>query len=791
MRAELALIAAGFDKLPTLSGNGNKLVSVNEAGTALVANDDITQVDFDTAGGTDAVARVLWNDTDGTLSVGLKGGNVALRLGQEEVLRVLNNTGSALSSGQVVYVSGASGQRPTVALAQANSEATSTKVVGIVTEPIANNQQGFVATAGLVRGLDTSAFAEGAVLWLSAATAGGITSTRPVAPNHGVLVGFCIRSNASDGIIYVMVQNGHEMDELHDVSITSVANNDILQWDSANGYWKNVASPVVSGSLTLSAGTDNGVAYLNASKVLTTGSALTFDGSIFSVAGEVRANATFRSSDGTNIGIFGSNVLASGVIGVTSSNAIPLAFGVGAVEQMRLTSNGLGIGTSSPGNYRLYVNGPVFGTAAFTSYIGDGLFGAGALPSVINTPGNSNQIRFGYYDNGANAYVPRIGFFQGAPSSATATNNSIGNEINGDFTIRVGAGNVETVRIDSSGNLGLRTVPSAWRSNTPAFQIGSSGVSLFSDSGVAAELGNNVFLNASSQYIYQRTDLASRYQQYQGQHRWFTAPSGTAGNAITFTQAMTLDASGNRQLGGTTSRNVAGYTFDSIIGNSSGAYTDYYAGATRVGSVGAEASLFGISTNGAVPLLFSTNNTERVRITSAGDFLVGRTNSTNVGSNTNTVAGTAIEPSGYAHIARASASSKLILQDTSNRSGTYVTFVSGSAITGSIDTNGTTTTYTTTSDARLKSNIAPAGEAGTLIDQIEVVQYDWTHNNAHEPFGLIAQDLNTIRPEAVVAGDTDEENIQKVWGVDYSKLVPLLIKEVQSLRTRIAALEAA
>lgn len=96
-----------------------------------------------------------------------------------------------------------------------------------------------------------------------------------------------------------------------------------------------------SGNVTLSGGTANGVLYLSGSKVTTSGSALTFDGSTFNVAGEVRANATFRSSDGTNIGIFGSNVLASGVIGVTSSNNIPLAFGVAATETMRLTSTGL------------------------------------------------------------------------------------------------------------------------------------------------------------------------------------------------------------------------------------------------------------------------------------------------------------------------------------------------------------------------------------------------------------------------------------------------------------------
>ena len=243
MRAELALIAAGFDRLPTLSGNANRLVSVNETGTALVANDDITQIDFDQAGGANAVARLVWDDADGTLNLGLKGGTVVLQVGQEEVLRVLNTTGSTLTSGQVVYITGASGQRPTVALAQANTEPTSTKVIGIVTETILNNSQGFVTTAGMVRGVNTSAFAEGAVLWLSAASAGAITSTRPAAPNHGVMVGYCVRSHATEGMIYTMVQNGYELDELHDVLITSLANNNMLRYNSSLGVWQNIAGP--------------------------------------------------------------------------------------------------------------------------------------------------------------------------------------------------------------------------------------------------------------------------------------------------------------------------------------------------------------------------------------------------------------------------------------------------------------------------------------------------------------------------------------------------------------------
>ena len=75
-----------------------------------------------------------------------------------------------------------------------------------------------------------------------------------------------------------------------------------------------------------------------------------------------------------------------------------------------------------------------------------------------------------------------------------------------------------------------------------------------------------------------------------------------------------------------------------------------------------------------------------------------------------------------------------------------------------------------------------------VIDGIRVVKHDWK-SGGHTRFGVIAQDLQTVAPEAVVAGDSNDE-IEKTWGVDYSKLVPMLIKEIQSLRARVAALES-
>jgi len=104
---------------------------------------------------------------------------------------------------------------------------------------------------------------------------------------------------------------------------------------------------------------------------------------------------------------------------------------------------------------------------------------------------------------------------------------------------------------------------------------------------------------------------------------------------------------------------------------------------------------------------------------------------------------------------------------------------------GSIKANNSATTFNTSSDQRLKENIADADDAGSKIDAIQVRQFDWKVDGSHQDYGMVAQELLEVAPEAVARGETQEE----MMGVDYSKLVPMLIKEIQSLRQRVAQLE--
>ena len=184
-----------------------------------------------------AAGSVYWDSGNQTPSVILNA-NTELQLGQENIALVYNGTGSTIAKGSVVAVSGAQGQRPSVVLADADSEALSAPTLGVAAEAIANGAEGFVCTFGLVRGINTSAFTAGAAVYLSQ-TAGAFTATRPTAPAHTVFLGWVISVNASSGELFVNINNGWELEELHNVVITSPASGNALIYDAVAGVWKN------------------------------------------------------------------------------------------------------------------------------------------------------------------------------------------------------------------------------------------------------------------------------------------------------------------------------------------------------------------------------------------------------------------------------------------------------------------------------------------------------------------------------------------------------------------------
>lgn len=160
---------------------------------------------------------------------------------KKEMVEVINKTGATLTKGTIVYLksSSSSGTHPEVLKADATTEATSSKTIGAIYENIANDATGYVVTSGEVNNLDTSAYVIGDKLWLST-TAGQVTTTPPVEPNHTVFIGTVTRSQNGNGRVLYAIQNGYELDELHGVLIASPATNDVLCYAS-DGLWKNKA----------------------------------------------------------------------------------------------------------------------------------------------------------------------------------------------------------------------------------------------------------------------------------------------------------------------------------------------------------------------------------------------------------------------------------------------------------------------------------------------------------------------------------------------------------------------
>jgi hypothetical protein len=406
-------------------------------------------------------------------------------------------------------------------------------------------------------------------------------------------------------------------------------------------------------------------------------------------------------------------------------------------------------------------------TGAFTTISATGAItstlATGTAPLVVASTTKVTNLNVDSLDGADWASPAALGSTTPAAVSATTLSAS------GNVTLSGGTANgvayLNGSKVVTSGsalvfdgsNLGLGVTPSAWGSNCTAFQVEGAALSRDETADARMNLSNNAYRENGSVWKYIGSFAAVRYEQgfTEGAHRWYTAPSGTAGNAITFTQAMTLDASGFLGVGETspTSRIHANGTIQARTG------------ATGIQIYGDGGSGY-VNSVGANPLIFQVNSSERARIDSSGDFLVGSTSST----------GERVQ-----FLGTAGAGTMKVQVGADGNNGIGFRNASGTTV-GSITVNSSTTSYNTSSDERLKQNIQDAYSASSLIDSLQVRQYDWKTGGLHQRYGFVAQELVTVAPEAVHQPADPEE----MMAVDYSKLVPMLVKEVQSLRKRLA-----
>ena len=534
---------------------------------------------------------------------------------------------------------------------------------------------------------------------------------------------------------------------------------------------------------------------------------IVYDGTRFQVVSQLNSSGDARFA---NVSI-ASSLYVGGVAtivgnaGFSANVSIASALSVGGVATITGTVTGskfvpTGNVTTGNGMYLPTTNTLAFSTNGAEVFRLDasGNAGLGVTPSAWAA---SEAIQFGTtsttsYSFGKRGFANNT-YFNGsdykyyATGAATIYQASSGRHVW--YSAASGtAGNtitfVEGMRLDESGNLGLGVTPSGWGTSgtvIKALQIGTAGF-------IGGGSGFNTFYSGSNCYFdgsnwkYTTTAAVSMYEQGAGAFKWFNATSGTAGNTITFGDAkMTLTAGGLLGVGSTSPDQLVTLNSASTSTNSLVSYkqngTTY--GYTGMGSDN-RLRLDGVSVDVGVGtaasdkyVWFYTNNTERARITSGGDLLVGTTNN---------------QGSGRISIIPTSGGDTCI--NTQDADTTYYVglwYTSNTTLAGYISVSGNATSYVTSSDKRVKKNIVLAPDAGTKIDAMQVVSHDWKNDQGSSvEYGMIAQDLYEIAPQAVNAGD-DGEEIEKVWGVDYSKLVPMLVKEIQSLRARVAALEGA
>lgn len=722
------------------------------------------------------------------------------------VREVRNTTGSTLTKGTIVYINGATGNKPTVAKAIATGDSTSAQTFGMLQADLANNANGYVVCIGDIVGLDTSAITEGTQLYLSSTTAGTYTTTKQVAPAHLVYIGVITRSHPTQGQIEVKIQNGYELDEIHDVLITSKANNDLLTYESSSSLWKNKS---ISTILGYTPSNDSNVVHITGSETITGLKKFTdflstdkaynqkiISGGFLPDAGYANIYQNDRqiiflqyNAAATAVTQFSfiypdSNTTqfyyvpnASGTLALTSQlhNAVTLGIANGLTLSGQALSLGLASGSA---------NGALSSTDwttfnnkqnAITNLI-DGIVLAGYIPkstsatSGLTTLGNSaiydNSGKIGIGTTSPNSKIQVVGvsgnptLTAGTAAIATFTPNAVGTELvmggsaSSPFTFwmqnrHTGINDLAyPIALNpSGGNVGIGTTsPSTILSVEGTNQIshkynGGGGSSAPLYIGQFDSSGNVSINNAANADLWIGTNNS----------RAMTIKSGGNVGIGTPSPSEKLDVNGTSIIRGTA-------TFQS-----------------NVNIVDSNVLNLGSNQGGGATLKYNSNGNLDITPRS-GYNTIFTTGNVGIGTTANTYVSRLV-------LDGAVDNNTLECKHTGTGSVYNVIFVNGNGYVGDIRTNGSSTSFNTTSDYRLKQDFKSFNGLD-LVSKIKVYDYAWKVDNSRMN-GVIAHELQEVVPYAV----TGEKDAEQMQSVDYSKLVPILVQAIQELQDKINKLE--
>ena len=884
--------------ISSTSGGGSVTsVGLSMPSAFTVTNSPVTSTGTLTVTGAGTTAQYIRGD--GTLAT-LPGTSAEAR---SIVREVYNKTGATLTKGTVVYINSGQGNLPAVTKAIATGDMSSAQTFGVVQSDITDQNNGFVVVTGGLDNLDTQGLGVGTQLYLSSTIAGAYTTVKQYAPAHLVYVAIVVRDHPTQGVIEVNIQNGYELDELHNVSAQNPANNDIIAYNTTTSLWEKKSIATTLGYTPANAATTltiNGTGYdLSTNRTWsvgtvtsvgltlgTTGTDANISNSPITSSGSITLNLPTASA--TNRGLlsngdwttFNSKQTALNGTGFVKMSGTTVSYVTGTSSQFvkadgTLDSNAylplsggtltgpLG-GTSAlftsnvtirpTSGYNAYFQ--TSGTAVRINYLNDALsanIGAAfratdysfqdSSGSAIFTLASSGAATFSNsvtstlaYSNTsdlsfvASANIPGLNLRSSAGGRLSIVTGYIGADIS---SILVGTGtnnpSTEALRIAHSNGAASFTSSvdaSVFRGN---LQVGS------------ATSGGQVLLNYGGNVASRSWRLVSDAYNFGD----FSIQQSTTQTGTTYSDKLIISAAGNVGIGTTAPESFSGYLTTEVSAAQGGVI---FAKSTT-GSItaqllsdnqnaGGAAVLVGARTNH--PVVFTVNNTERMRITAAGEVGIGtsapiltstgRGNLTvNGSSNSIVVLGIAGANSGYLYATasvlelssavqpiafsangaermRITSGGNVGIGTTSIGSGDkfkvaqsgvawaiaidhsystqfYADFRYNGTNTGSITGNGTTTSYNITSDYRLKEDLKPINGL-EIVNKINVYDFKWKSSD-NRMDGVMAHELAEVLPYAVT-GVKDGEQMQQV---DYSKIVPVMVQAIKDLKAKIETLE--